>query len=59
MYPSAEGIFPFFKMCSLDMDIYLTRTLIFQNKGKKSILHWTNFKGAINSHFYKIRNKCG
>ena len=33
--PSAEGIFLHFKMGSLDMDLCLTRTLIFQIKGKK------------------------
>ena len=32
LYPSAEGIFLYFKMCSFDMNIYFIRTLIFQNK---------------------------
>ena len=35
---SPEGIFLYFKMCSLDMDIYSTRTLIFQINSKRKSL---------------------
>ena len=38
LYPSAEGIFLYFKMCSLGMEIYFTRTLILQIKGNKKYL---------------------
>ena len=42
------------------MEIYLPRTLFFQIKGKKkSILNWSNWKGAMNSPFYRNRDKCG
>ena len=37
LYPSAEGTFLYFKLCSLGMEIYFTRTLILQIKGKKRI----------------------
>ena len=57
--PFASVIFLYFKMCSLVMDIYLTKALIFQIRGRKSILHWSNCKGAINSPFYKNQDKCG
>ena len=35
--------------------------MIFQinGKGKESILHWSNFRGAINSPFHKNREKYG
>ena len=61
LYPFVEVIFLYFKMCSLDMDIYFTRTLIFQNKGNKneSILNWSDCKCLINSPFYKTSDKCG
>ena len=42
------------------MEIQFVRTLILKMKGKKEfILHWSNCKGAINSHLYKIPNKWG
>ena len=52
--------FLYFKMCTLDMEIHLTMTSIFWSNGKQkeSILHWSNWKGAINSPFYKNRDKC-
>ena len=55
-FPSAEGIFLYFKMCSLDMEIYFTRTLIFQINGKRkeSILHWSICRGVINGPFFFI-----
>ena len=34
LYPSEEGIFLYFEMCSLYMKIHLIRTLIFKIKGK-------------------------
>ena len=46
-------------MCSLDIEIYFTKTLIFKINGKRneSILHWS--KRAINCRFYKNRVQCG
>ena len=43
------------------MEIYFTKTLIFQinGRGKESIPHWSNFRGAIDSPFYKNRDKYG
>ena len=29
------------------------------SKGNQSIFYWSNFRGAINSPFYKNRDKCG
>ena len=60
-YPPAEGIFLYFKLWSLDMEIYFTKTLIYQmnGRGKESIPHWSNFRGAIDSPFYKNRDKYG
>ena len=39
LYPSAEGIFLYFKMCSSGMEIYFTRTLKLQMKDKKRIYY--------------------
>ena len=60
-YPSAEGIFLYFKICSLDMEKIFHKVFNNSNEGQKkgSILHWSNCKGAINSNFKKNCDKCG